>query len=285
MSGQLSYPIAQPQWLPGQRTKATDAGSRSFINPLLPQISTLTVGGTATAGAYSVTFSQPADPSFTPITFTFTRVGETNAQIATGLHNLITASSPYTTDSLKMLGILTSVDGGAGVLTFTFKSTGIVWLITTSAPSPGTLTAANTQTAGGSNVRVGGFVRHTAAASAANILVPFTTATTTAELPGVAVRTYNLVNDPTLAYDIYPPGQCVPVDQNSIVAMQVWEAVTEFDTPAVWIDPSDATAFPGQVGKTVTGGKSVAAPTGTKFLGRASAGGFVEVQLAHGAGA
>jgi len=277
MSGQLSYPIAPPQWLEGLRTKV-GAAARSFINPLLPQISTLTVGGTATAGVYSVTFAQAADPSFTPIVISFTRVAETNAQIGTAIQALIAASSP-------LLGIVSSVDGGSGVLTFTFKNTGIVWTLTTSAPAPGTLVAANTQTAGGSNVRVGAFCRHTAVASAPNILVPFTTAATTAELAGITERTFNLVNDPTLAFDVYPAGQNVSVVQNGAIAMRTWEAVTEFDTPAVWIDPADATAFPGQVGKTVTGGKSVAAPTGTRFLSRAAAGELVEVEITFGAGA
>lgn len=277
MSGQLSYPIAPPRWLEGQRTKV-GAGSLNFVNPLLPQITTLTVGGTATAGVYSVTFSQTADPSFAPITVSFTRVAETNAQIGTALHNAIVAEA-------KLFGVLSSVDGGSGVITETFKSTGIAWTVTTSAPAPGTLVAANTQTAGGSNVRVGAFARHTAAASTARTLVPFTTAATTAELAGITERTMNLVQDPTLAYDIYPPGNNVPLVRNGTVAMKVWEAVTEFDAPAVWIDPADSTAFVGQVGKTVTGGKSVAAPTGTRFLGRAAAGEIVEVEITLGAGA
>lgn len=278
MSGQLSYPVAPQTWLEGQRTKANDFGSRSFVNPLLPQISTLTVGGTATAGVYSVTFSQTSDPSFVPVTISFTRAAEANAAIGTALHNAIVASS-------ALLGVVTSVDGGSGVLTLTFKSTGIAWTLTTAAPSLGTLVAANKQTAGGSNVRVGAFCRHTAAAATATTLVPFTTAATTAELVGVTERTYSLVQDPSLSYDIYRPGDCVSVCRNGTIAVKVWEAVTEFDTPAVWIDPADATAFPGQVGKTVTASKSVAAPTGTRFLGRAAAGGIVEIELAYGAGA
>ena len=277
MSGQLSYPVNPPQWLEGQVTTLAGGGVRNFVNPLLAQISTLTVGGTATAGVYSVTFTQTADPSATPITISFTRVAETNAQIATAIHGLIVASS-------ALLGVVTSVDGGSGVLTLTFKSTGIAYTLTTVAPALGTMVAANTQTAGGSNVRVGAFARHTAAAATANTLVPFTTAATTAELVGITERTYHLVQDPTLTHDIYPPGQNVPVVRNGTIAMRTWEAVVEGDAPAVWIDPADATAFVGQVGKTVTGGKSVAAPTGTRFLGRAAAGAMVEVEITLGAG-
>lgn len=275
MSGQLSYPIAPPQWLEGQVTTLSGGGVRSFVNPLLAQISTLTAGGTATAGVYSVALAQAADPSFVPLTFSFTRVAETNAQIATALHALIVAST-------AMLGIATSVDGGAGVLTLTFKNTNIVWTLTTAAPALGTLVAANTQAAGGSNVRVGAFAR-SAATSNGNI-IPFTTAATTAELAGITERTMNLVHNPALAYDVYPPGQNVAVLRNGTIACRTWEAVVKNDAVSVWIDPADATAFPGQVGKTVTASKSIAAPTGTRFLASAAAGAIVEVEITFGAG-
>jgi len=281
MSGQLSYPYSPPLYLEGQRAAAGTGNysAESFVNPLLQQISTLTVAGTATDGVYSVTFAQTNDPSFVPVTISTTRAGgapATNALIATALSVAINASNP-------MLGIAASVDGGAGVLTLTGKTSGLAWTLTTAAPAPGTLVGALTQSPAGAVVRVGAWGRHTAAASAADVLVPFTTAATIAEMMGCVERTFGLVNDPTSAFDYYRAGSRPSLVRSGIMAMKVWETVTEFSTPSIWIDPADATAFPGQMGTTVTGGKSIDASTKCRYRTRTSAGSIALVEIFFGA--
>ncbi len=276
MSGQLSYPLSPIAYLEGQRATGGNYGANSFLNPLLAQVGTLTAGGTVTSGVYSVTFRQTNDPSFAPVTISHTRVGESSAGVAIALNAAINASA-------AMQGIASSVDGGGGVLTLTFKNTGVSWTVTTTAPAPGTLVWAQTVAAGGFNVRVAGWCRHTAAASGADILVPITTSMTIAEAMGIAERTYLLVNDIISAFDYYPPGTRVSAGRSGIWAVPVWEAVTEFSAPAIWIDPADATAFAGQMGTTVTGGKSIDASTKCRYLSRAAAGGIVLVEVFFGA--
>lgn len=273
MSAQVDYSFTQAALLEGQRSQGFNT-SRDFLNPRLPQISTVTFGGTIADGVYSVTIAQPDGA---PTTFTITRATTpaTNTLLGDALVALIAGSN-------AMLNVASAVNA-SGVVTITFKKAGLAYPITVSTTSTGTIATATTQPAGGSNVRVGAWVRRSATAD--NELRPVVAGTVVAELVGIAERTYSLVNDiasPALAYDAFVPSAHVPVGRHGTWAVRVWTAVTPASTPHVWIDAADATGFPGQMGATLVSSKSIDVSSLCRFISSAAAGEIAQVELFFG---
>lgn len=98
----------------------------------------LTVGGTASNGNYTVNIV-PVDPTRSTVTNTFNRAGgETNAQIADQVEQLLTAdlAAGGTLDDY----LESATDDGAGVITVIVHPNAPPFTVTTSAPGAGTLT-------------------------------------------------------------------------------------------------------------------------------------------------
>ena len=113
----------------------------SYENPLLAQVSTVTVGGT-TDGVYTVQIDGPEGT----FQVSFTAAGNTADQIAAGLE----AAADLDPDLLN----IAVASSATNVLTLTFIHPGSVY--TVSAPSaPSALTVATSQAAGGVTVGLG----------------------------------------------------------------------------------------------------------------------------------
>lgn len=280
MSAQYSYSMEQRPYLEGQIANAPTASQLSFLNPRVPQVTTLTVGGTASAGTYSVTVAGNGDNgAMTPFTFSFARAGsEDNSAIAAALSTAMNASAQF-------LSMFTASVSSA-VVTVTSKRPTESYLYTTSAPGSGTLVAANTQTAGGTNIRVGSWVRRTSGLADDQAVV-MASGATIAQTLGVVVRdTHGVINNattPSLPYDVKMPGQRMSVVRRGVVAMKVWEAVTPDSTPYICNVVSGAAEFAGQMGASSLSSNAIDASSRCRYLSSAPAGGLALVEVTFGA--
>jgi hypothetical protein len=271
MSGQLDYSYNHRAALDGAPEHAVNYDRLSFINPLSMQVSTLTVGGTATDGNYVFTATNP-DGIAASVTVLRATTPATNTDLATAIKNAINASSSF-------IGIA-SATSAAAVVTVTFKRP-LVYTLTTSAPAPGTLVAANTTAAGGSYIAVGRFVKK---GTGDRDLTPVVTGTTIAQIVGVALRTGQIINGGEfgLVYDSYQPGDDVAVGRSERVWCKVFEAVTPTSTPYIWIDHTDTSVPVGALVAAANGGKAIDASTICRILTTTAAGGNALVEIFKG---
>ncbi len=135
------FPQRRPdRYIEGAPAESRLPHARTYSNPILAQISTVTIAGTATDGTYTFDVLLPSGAL---ATVSFLRAAaESNTDIAAALvaaANLLAALN----------GVLLA-SNVAGLITLTFEHEGIVYPIQTlSAPAPGTIATANTQAAGG----------------------------------------------------------------------------------------------------------------------------------------
>lgn len=271
MSGQLDYSIEMRQALEGQPEHAVNYDRLSFVNALTTQVTTLTVGGTATDGAYTYTATNP-DGIVASVTVTRATTPATNDDLATAIAAAINVSSQF-------VGIA-SATSAAAVVTVTFRRP-LVYTNTTAAPAPGTLVAANTTSAGGSYIRVGTFVKK---GTGDRELTPVVDGTTIAQIMGVALRTGQIINGESfgLSYDAYEPGDVVAVGRSERIALKVYESVTPTSTPYIWIDHAVTTVPVGGLVASANGGDAIDASSICRFLSTASAGGLAWVEIFKG---
>jgi hypothetical protein len=276
MSAQVLYSLYQPAFINGQRASGGNYTALSYLNPLLPQVGTNTVAGTIADGqVYTITFTPVLPTEGAAFSVSVTRAAAVpvdNTAVAAALVLLINTTS-------AALGVV-SATNAAGVITYTMRKAGAVYTVTSSATGTGTLVSAVTQVAGGTSMYVGGVVMQ--ASPAADLtLSPIKATNVLADVVGFAE--YVLHNSrSSLTSTLWSPGRDVSVGRVGRWAAQVWEAVTAYDVPATWIDPADATAYPGQLGKTVTASKSIALTGKARYLTSASAGGLAVVEWTMG---
>jgi hypothetical protein len=278
MPVQLNYSYLQTAALVGNIVDSAWADRFSYVNPMLPQVGTLTVGGTAADGNYTVTIT-PNDGG-TPVTITTVRATTpaTNALIAADLNTKLNASN-------ALLGVLSSANASA-VNTLTFRRSGQAYTITTSAPSGATLVWAQTQAPGGSYAQVGRWARKSTAAGADRLLTPIIDGTTIAQIVGVVERTFSCIDGSFYGQtgEVYPAGYDVPILRGGRIWMVAYEAMTPADTMYIWIDPA-ATAVPvGGVVKSTDGGglgasgDAIDGSTKGRILSTAAAGQLVVIE-------
>ena len=198
----------------GQIDHSVDTSSHPYVNPLLPQLDTTTVGGTTTAGVYSITIAPKTGvKSFTA---SFTRVAETDAQIQDAL-----------LAALKAIGGLRNIakftDGtNPEDIDIEFLATDKEYVITLVAPAPGTLVNVNNQVAGGVAIPVGRFLVQDAANSHHAVLPG--DATTAPQLRGVSGRVLHLIHnsgdDDADATESFLKGSHLPVFYKGRIAMK-----------------------------------------------------------------
>jgi hypothetical protein len=271
VSGQLNYSYNMREALEGARVDSGAYDCLSYLNPSLAQISTLTVGGTASDGDYVTTFTPSDGGAAVTITVTRATTPSTNTNLATAIAAAINASS-------AMLGVA-SASSASAVVTVTFRRPGITYTITTTAPGTGTLVAATTQATGGGYVRVGKFVARNT--SYDRQLTPIISSTTIATVVGVAERTGQIINGESfgLTYDAYRPGDEISVIRAGRVWMIAGENVTPASTPYVWVDHTDTTHPVGTLVAAASGGKAVSAATICRVLSTATAGNLASVEM------
>jgi hypothetical protein len=271
MSGQLDYSLEMRTALDGQPEHAVNYDRLSFTNAMTTQVTTLTVGGTATDGAYTYTATNP-DGIVASVTVTRATTPATDTDIATAIAAAINISSQF-------IGIASATSASA-VVTVTFKRP-IVYTNTTAAPSPGTLVAANTTSAGGSYVAVGRFAKK---GTGDRELTPVVTGTTIAQIVGMALRTGQIVNGESygLTYDSYEPGREVAVGRSERVWTKVFEAVTPTSTLYIWIDHTDTSVPVGALVASANGGKAIDASSIVRPLSTTSSGGVALVEIFKG---
>jgi hypothetical protein len=279
---QLNYGYNMTRKLLGQVLDTNRSDRLSFVNPLLAQVGTLTVGGTAADGVYSVTITPADGGAAVTVPITRATTPATNADIALALSNALNLSN-------GLLGVLSSSNASA-VNTLTFRRAGQTYTVTTSAPGGATLVWAQTQAAGGSYVNVGRWVRRSAVAGGDKVLTPIIDGTTITQLVGVVERTFSCIDGSFYgqAGEVYPPGSDVPIARAIRIPMIAYEAMGPGDTPFVWIDPA-ATAVPvgGMVKSTSGGGlgssgDAIDASSRCRILSTAAVGELVDIELYFG---
>lgn len=190
----------------------SNAKGRQYYNPLLAQEDTITVGGTATDGDYTI---EIVDGSGTAFSATFTRAAaETNTAIATALVTALKAVA-------GLRNRATFTDNGDGTIDVAFKAADKVYTYNLTAPGPGTLAAANDQAAGGIRIPVGRFVIQSSANS--KWAVPVTGSTAGADLVGVTGRDYALLKNSeseTDEFEYYEKGSALTVIYRGTVSMR-----------------------------------------------------------------
>lgn len=207
--GYEQYPTGQTE---GQIH--SDAKAKRYYNPLLPQLGTATVGGTATAGDYTLIFKDPSGNVIDSVTFT--RVAEANAAIASGLVDLIAASG-----ALRNV-VTAEVDGGTPEqINLAFLAADVTYTIEQVAPAPGTIALVTTQAAGGVSIPVGRFLSQSASNSLA--VEELGAADLEGAVMGVSGRDFALLHNleqPGTGPEVYVKGSAVTMIYKGVVSMR-----------------------------------------------------------------
>lgn len=170
--------------------------SKRATNPLNPQVSSVTIGGSASDGDYTITIVD-AQTGTSLGTATFTRgSGESNATIATELIDAVNglASAPNK---------FTASSGGSGVVQIDFDHANKQYTVTAAAPGSGTATVATTET-GGTDIPFGRFLVYSGDEA---MVLP--DGASPGDIRGVSVRDFQFVNQGSAlasADDVIPPG-------------------------------------------------------------------------------
>jgi hypothetical protein len=287
-SAQTDYPFRMSKGFVGDRADhGSKAGhmARPYTNPALPEIYTVTIGGTTADGEYKVNITfNTGDVNgaevrqIGPVEHVFDRQSaETDTQIAAALVaqlNLISGTRLFASNA-------------GAVITIKFKSANLTNTVATVAPGGATAVVAQTQTAGGSNLRVGVLVARIAPsgdASEDNILTPIVktgTPTDVGDIVGIAERTHKQYQDATtdtVGYDIYRIGQSVSVGTDGRWYMVPYTDVKPSDAAVVWINEAGPNQV-GQVGTASPDGDQLDISSKVEFVTTALAGELTEVRL------
>jgi hypothetical protein len=194
--------------------------SRSLLNPLVSEVWTVAVGGTATDGVYSFILKEfPAD---TGILVSITRTGgspASNADLATALAAAFNAAA--------LDNIATVADDLAGTLTITGVHPGDEFSITDlTVTAPGTLTATNTVQPTGTTVQAGVVLAYGATAGDVRVL---TGTDTMNNVAGVSHLSADMLDNTGVESDIdgFAPGTMVPLNLKTPIWMNSETAATQ----------------------------------------------------------
>lgn len=263
---QLSYPIANELGNPGQRADNGDVDSRSYLHADVAQVSTVTVGGTATAGTYTITING--------IDVDFVRVAETNAQIATALAAAIEAEP-------SLANVVTAVDSTLDVV-ITAVHEGTPFTVAVVAPAPGTLTPVLTTSSVVADLNVGIVVaRVTGTSDRLRVLAP---GDAVGDFIGIVERPIgHFENDGQggvfgdTSVDAYDSGSVVSVGRRGRWLVEVEVAVDADDSVFVRTTATGTEVF-GAFRNDADGGDAIDASTVFRFLSAAAAGGLAIVE-------
>lgn len=152
--GQTSYSRNQGTQRKGRPATITPPETFSAVNPILAQVGTVTIGGTASDGNYVLNILDVILGVTHTVTVVRATTPSSNANIATALAAAIAADG-------DLRNIVSVADDLAAVLTLTFLHAGRVYTVTTSeTTATGTIVWAETQAPGGSALSVARFVRY-----------------------------------------------------------------------------------------------------------------------------
>lgn len=268
---QLGYSLEMTTGLKGQRADAGDVDVRSYKYPRLAQITTATVGGTATAGDYEITIT---DPRFGDVVVSFTRTTETSAQIADGLVAAILAEQ-------DLNGVCTAEIGGAAEdVVITFLHTGIEYAVATSAPAPGTLVAVETQSAVVANLNLAICVK---LGGADDELAILESGDGVGDVIGIVERPIGQLENTQAdgntdtTEDTFGAGRMIPVGRRGRWLVEVETAVTPASTPFVRAIATGS-EIAGSFRDDADSGDAFDASSIFRFLSSADAGGLAIVE-------
>lgn len=235
--------------------------TKTRTNPSLPQIGTLTVGGTAEDGTYSVTIVDPAAPDNPIAEVEFERGdSETNNQIAAALNVLL----------VKALLLKATVEVASAVNTISFENSDITYEVTASAPGSATLVWAETQAAGGTEIPFGRFVRGGGDGLTCR---PLVTGSVIADVIGVVIRELTVQNP---AEGVQPGSEASILGVGPIL-VKTEQDVTPADTVYIRKEAGDGGDEVGVVRKDADTSTAISAATIARFEESASAGSLVRV--------
>lgn len=274
---QLSYPINQPTANEGQRADAGDVDVLSMVHAEIPQISTITFGGTPADGDYVVSVTLP---SGVVVDVTTTRAGGTPSA-----NTDLAAQHVLDVDAVEALnGVLTAVDSGGGVVTYTFVEHGQAYPIATSPPGAATLVAANTQNAGDAvALPIGKFVaRLTGTNRTVKVLE---SGDAVADVYGLIERPIGQIENTgnggegVDATDLeYNVGSMVPAGRRGRWMVRAEDPVTPDSTCFIRM-VAGAGEVAGSVRSDADGGDALDASSIARFLSTAAAGDLVKVEV------
>jgi hypothetical protein len=235
-------------------------------NPAKAQKGTITVGGTAEDGIYSITITNPAEPTWPGVYVEFDRQdSETNAQIAAALN------SKLNTSGFVLKAIVTV---NSAVITVEARNTDVLYSVVTVAPGAATLVWAQTVAPGGVVVPFGRFV---AGDGTGFGMRPLESGDVIANVIGVTIREMNVENVETVdGFDGVKIGYEAPIAGKGPIKVDCEEAMTPADAPFIRIVASGSNTMIGCIAKTADGGNCIAATTICKILEN-SADGVVRV--------
>lgn len=197
--GQLGY--GQTMDTGDEGEAHADLKARNGVNPELVQIDTVTIGGTASDGAYTLSITDLQSGQVYSTSFT-RGSGESNAQIAAAL-----AAQAEAEDDPSWANLV-DISVNSAVITLTFKHTQKDYQVAAGAPGSGTSTPASVQTAGGSQIPFGRFLVFDASDTPEGMALP--SGADPADIRGVSVRSigrfYNAGSPLASASDQIPPG-------------------------------------------------------------------------------
>ena len=270
---QLSYPINQPAANEGQRADAGAVDVLSMVHQDIPQIGTLTVGGTPADGTYSTTITLPSGAMILVETIRATTPA-TNADLA-AQH----AIDLNATEALN--GVVEAVDAAA-VITLTFKDAGVVYPVATAAPGSGTLVHVVTQAADSTNpLPIGKFVaRLTGTDRTVKVLA---SGDVVADIFGLVERPIGQIENTgngnaDLTALEFPVPSMIPAGRKGRWMVRTEEAVSPDSTPFIRM-LATGTEVAGSLRATTDGGDALDASSIVSILGTAAAGELVKIEV------
>jgi hypothetical protein len=169
----------------GMPIEGLDIIARPVANPLRREIWTLTAGGSATAGDYTALITG-ADGF--ELEHTFTRVGETNDQIAAEWAEGLLALA-------ARKGVILSAEVTSNAIAIRFKHAGRSYTVLGTPPSPATFAAVETLSQEGVELVCGRFVVHATLEGLASVSPPGNSAAKT-DIAGVMLRPHATIGRP-----------------------------------------------------------------------------------------
>ncbi len=264
---QLSYPINLAKGNPGQRADNGDVDVLTFLHALIPQITTVTVGGSATAGNYDITIDG--------VLTRFVRVAEANAAIAQGLVDAINAEP-------TLANVVSAAINGLDVV-ITGLESGNPFTVAVAAPGPGTLTPVLTQDADSVlDLPVAIFVKRATGTERNAVLL--TGADAVVDVVGLVERPIGQFENTAqggpddTTDDTFPPGTTIPVGRRGRWLVPVEEDVTPDSTPFIRFT-AGAGEQAGALRASADGGDALDASSILRFLDITPANGFATVEL------